>query len=192
MCPTCGEDIDSGEFLKNNKCFCSDECMRRENLSSFSEHSPITVMQNFVRLFVSQSLIYSEPTEHEFFHIRIKPSLVQFMTSSLWIISDFAALFQLSQSKFGDRDFRQFVKKPWISRRTQSKTPVMGLRNWCKPPRKRRLLSPYWILLFVLPNLILLIFEVKEQDRVQRTVAFGKALHHCVSVCAHVRACVRA
>ena len=58
MCPTCGEDIDSGEFLKNNKCFCSDECMRRENLSSFSEHSPITVMQNFVRLFVSQSLIY--------------------------------------------------------------------------------------------------------------------------------------
>lgn len=37
FCHTCGEDIDNEEFVRNDKCYCSEECLDRDNFNLSSE-----------------------------------------------------------------------------------------------------------------------------------------------------------
>lgn len=53
-CHTCGEEIDSDEFVNDKKLYCSEECMERETPSSVTVESTRRRVSTYISLLINK------------------------------------------------------------------------------------------------------------------------------------------
>ena len=53
-CHTCGEEIDSDEFVNDEKLYCSEECMERETPSSVPVESTRRRVSTYISLLINK------------------------------------------------------------------------------------------------------------------------------------------